>query len=89
MRRSNSSGRLASEGPWRRAALIIGIAYPLSTAWVVMATANHYLMDVLAGTATTAVAVAVVELGPKAFRQLKAAAWPAPTTTDVPTSSEA
>ena len=46
--------RLASEGRWRRAALIIGIAYPLSTAWVVMATANHYLMDVLAGTAATA-----------------------------------
>jgi PAP2 superfamily len=65
--------RLASEGPWRRAALIVGIAYPLSTAWVVIATANHYLMDVLAGTAVTAVAVVVVELGPKALKQLKAA----------------
>ena len=69
--------RLASEGPWRRAALIVGIAYPLSTAWVVIATANHYLMDVLAGTAATLVAVAVVELGPKALKQLKAAALPA------------
>jgi hypothetical protein len=65
--------RLAGDGAWRRAALILGIAYPLSTAWVVMATANHYLMDVLAGTATTVVAVAVVELGPRALRQLRAA----------------
>jgi len=68
--------RLASEGPWRRAALVLGIAYPLSTAWVVMATANHYLMDVVAGTAATIVAVAMVELGPKAARHLKAVAWP-------------
>jgi len=64
--------RLASEGPWRRAALALGIAYPLSTAWVVMATANHYLMDVIAGTATTALAVALVELGPRAFTRLAA-----------------
>jgi hypothetical protein len=69
--------RLASEGAWRRAALVVGIAYPLSTALVVMATANHYLMDVLAGTATTVVAIAVVELGPKAVRRVKAAARPA------------
>jgi PAP2 superfamily len=71
--------RLASPGPWRRAALVFGIAYPLSTAWVVMATANHYLMDVLAGTATTVVAVAIVELGPKAVRRLKVVAFPATT----------
>jgi hypothetical protein len=69
--------RLAGDGAWRRAALILGIAYPLSTAWVVMATANHYLMDVLAGTATTVVAVAVVELGPRALKQLRAALAPA------------
>ena len=62
---------------WRRVALVVGIAYPLSTALVVMATANHYLLDVLAGTATTVVAVALVELGPKAIRRVKAAAWPA------------
>jgi PAP2 superfamily len=78
--------RLASEGVWRRAALIFGIAYPLSTAWVVMATANHYLMDVVAGTATTVVAVVVVELGPRAFRHLKAAVLPA---TDRPPSGPA
>ncbi len=69
--------RLASGRAWRRAALVVGIAYPLSTALVVMATANHYLLDVLAGTATTVVAVAVVELAPKAIRWLKAAARPA------------
>jgi hypothetical protein len=68
---------LASGRAWRRAALVVGIAYPLSTALVVMATANHYLLDVLAGTATTVVAVALVELGPKAIRRVKAAAWPA------------
>jgi len=54
--------RLAGKSRWRWAALALGVAYPLATAWVVMATANHYLMDVLAGTAATAVSVLVVEL---------------------------
>jgi PAP2 superfamily len=62
--------RLAGEGWWRRAAIAFAIAYPLSTAWVVMATGNHYLLDVLAGTAVTGISVAVVELGPRLFRQL-------------------
>jgi len=54
--------RLAGKNRWRWAALALGVGYPLATAWVVMATANHYLMDVLAGTAATAVSVLVVEL---------------------------
>jgi len=54
--------RLAGKSRWRWAALALGVGYPLATAWVVMATANHYLMDVLAGTAATAVSVLVVEL---------------------------
>jgi hypothetical protein len=54
--------RLAGKSSWRWGALAVGIAYPLATAWVVMATANHYLMDVLAGTAATAVSLVIVEL---------------------------
>jgi PAP2 superfamily len=57
--------RLAGKQAWRWAALAFGISYPVVTAWVVIATSNHYLMDVLAGTAVTAVSVVAVELGPK------------------------
>jgi PAP2 superfamily len=61
--------RIAGKSSWRWAALAIGVAYPVTTGWVVMATANHYLMDVLAGTAATAVSMVVVELiWPQAFR---------------------
>ena len=62
--------RLAGKEGWRRAALAFGITYPLVTAWVVIATGNHYLMDVLAGVAVTAVSVVAVELGPRLFRRL-------------------
>ena len=62
--------RLAGKQGWRGAALAFGIAYPLVTAWVVLATGNHYLMDVLAGTTVTAVSVVAVELGPKLVRRL-------------------
>ncbi len=61
--------RLAGDGWWRRAAIAFAIAYPLSTAFIVMATGNHYLLDVLAGTAVTGISVAIVELGPRLFRQ--------------------
>jgi len=54
--------RLASPGLWRAAALVAGVAYPLATAWVVMATANHYLADVVAGTLCLVVSVLVVEV---------------------------
>lgn len=60
--------RLASPGPWRVAAVVVGVAYPLATAWVVMATANHYLADVVAGTACLVVSVAVVEAALPAVR---------------------
>ena len=57
--------RLAPARPaWRWAAGVFGVAYPLSTALVVLATANHYTLDVLAGTAVTAISVVVVEAGP-------------------------
>ncbi|MGA3219692.1 MAG: phosphatase PAP2 family protein [Acidimicrobiales bacterium] len=61
--------RLAGAQPaWRWAAGVFGVLYPLSTALVVLATANHYTLDVLAGTATIAIAVVVVEAGPRAVR---------------------
>jgi len=64
--------RLAGKNSWRWAALAVGVAYPLATAWVVMATANHYLMDVLAGAAATALSVVVVELlCPPALKALR------------------
>ncbi len=64
--------RLARDRPpWRRGAASFGVLYPLSTTFVVLATANHYTLDVLAGGATTAIAVAVVELAPRAIRRAR------------------
>lgn len=60
--------RLASPGAWRWAAGAVGVVYPLATAWVVMATANHYLSDVVAGTACLVVSVVVVEMAVPAAR---------------------
>jgi diacylglycerol O-acyltransferase len=61
--------RLAGKSTWRWGALAVGVAYPLATAWVVLGTANHYLMDVLAGAACTAVSLVIVELAwPRALR---------------------
>ena len=59
---------------WRWAAGVFGVLYPLSTALVVLATANHYTLDVLAGTAATIISVVVVEVvGPRAGRRARAA----------------
>ena len=63
--------RLARAGPWRRAAGAFAVLYPLSTTFVVLATANHYTLDVLGGAATTAIAIAVVELAPQAVRRAR------------------
>jgi PAP2 superfamily len=41
----------------RRAVAVLAIAYPLLTALVVVATGNHYLLDVVAGGATVLVAL--------------------------------
>jgi hypothetical protein len=62
--------RLWRQGRARRLVASLAVLYPLSTAWVVMATANHFLLDVLAGTATTAVSVLAVELGAPLLRQV-------------------
>lgn len=48
-----------SSRPWARA---LALAYPLVTAVAVLATGNHYLLDVLAGLATFALATALVWL---------------------------
>jgi hypothetical protein len=68
--------RLAGKSRWRWAALAVGVAYPLATAWVVLGTANHYLMDVVAGSACTAVSLVIVELAwprawPRALKSLR------------------
>ena len=49
--------RLAGTGRWRVTVWL----YPLLTALAVMATANHYLLDVVAGAATFAVATALAD----------------------------
>jgi len=60
--------RLASPGRWKWAAAVAGVAYPLTTAFVVLGTANHYLLDVLAGTGCTLVSVVAVEVAPRWVR---------------------
>src|SRR5579863_7407962 len=40
----------------RRALVVLAVLYPLTTTFVVLATANHYLLDVLAGVATLGLA---------------------------------
>ncbi|MGN6372056.1 MAG: phosphatase PAP2 family protein [Solirubrobacteraceae bacterium] len=46
----------------RRSVRALALLYPLLTTVVVLSTANHYLLDVLAGALTAAVAVAAVHL---------------------------
>jgi hypothetical protein len=45
-----------------RVTRILGVAYPVVLAAVVMATANHYVIDVVAGAVTMVVAAAIVRL---------------------------
>ena len=63
--------RLARRRASKFVAVLFGVAYPLLTAVVVMATGNHYLFDVLAGVATTAVSVVAVEVLPGQLRRLR------------------
>jgi membrane-associated phospholipid phosphatase len=48
----------ASSRRWVRA---LGALYPLTTTFAVLSTGNHYLLDVLAGAAVAAVALAAVQ----------------------------
>lgn len=54
--------RLSRSHRGRLFAVAAGVAYPLLTALVVMATANHYLLDVVAGCLTLVVSVGLVEV---------------------------
>jgi hypothetical protein len=60
---------------WRRTVRALAILYPSLTTLVVFATGNHYVLDVLAGVVTIALAAAIVELLPasRASRGLAAA----------------
>jgi PAP2 superfamily len=55
--------RLAKTPTHKVLAALIGGGYVLVTSLVVMATGNHYLADVLAGMATTLVALGLFEVG--------------------------
>jgi hypothetical protein len=52
---------------------IAGASYPVLTACVVMATGNHYLLDVLAGAAVLALASVAVKAAARPKRMLRAA----------------
>jgi PAP2 superfamily len=64
--------RLARSSRARVVAVAFGICYPLLTALVVLSTANHYLLDVLAGTGTIVVAVVILEIAPRSVQRLRA-----------------
>jgi diacylglycerol O-acyltransferase / wax synthase len=46
----------------RRAVAVLAVAYPLLTSLVVIATGNHYLLDVIGGAVTLALAIALERL---------------------------
>lgn len=70
--------RMARSHGRKVAAIIFGVSYPAITAVVVMATGNHYLLDVVAGVVTTFVAVALVEVvAPRVGTMVRARwSWP-------------
>ena len=73
--------RVARKHSAKVGALVFGISYPVVTAIVVMATGNHYLVDVLAGVACAAIAVLAIEAAPRTLRRLvaaSAAGWTTP-----------
>jgi diacylglycerol O-acyltransferase len=64
----------------RPAIRALGVAYPLLTGFAVLATGNHYVLDILGGAILTAVAVAIVAWAPRARagRRPAARSEPAP-----------
>lgn len=62
--------RLARGHPKKVAAVAFGTGYLVLTALAVMATGNHYLLDVVAGLAATVVAVLAIEVAPRALQRL-------------------
>jgi hypothetical protein len=59
---SLAAWQLARSRATKVVALVFGVVYPLLTTLAVMATGNHYLLDVFAGAATTAVSVVVIKV---------------------------
>jgi membrane-associated phospholipid phosphatase len=55
----------------------LGLLYPVLTALVVMATANHYLLDVVAGAADVALAALLVYVAAQRYRHRAADSAPA------------
>jgi hypothetical protein len=81
---------------WRvfsnRIARTVAIVYPFVTAFVVLSTGNHFLLDVLAGAATMAAAVAIELaagrwIGPYRRRRYGLAAWRASLVRDPATTA--
>jgi hypothetical protein len=69
--------RIARRPAAKVAAVAFGAVYPVLTAVIVLATGNHYLLDVLAGTAVTVLAVLIVEqLVPRAAALVRAMTRP-------------
>jgi len=64
--------QLARSRAQKMAAASFSAAYLILTSFVVMATGNHYLVDILAGVATTVVALALVELVHQGLRRRRA-----------------
>jgi PAP2 superfamily len=72
---SLAAWRLARGRSAKLSAAVFGTGYPLLTALVVMATGNHYLLDVVAGSAAILVAVLIAEVTPRIlYRILPASA---------------
>ncbi|WP_240957680.1 phosphatase PAP2 family protein [Streptomyces barkulensis] len=69
--------RLGGRGPWTRAA---AVGHPLLTTVVVMGTANHYLLDAVAGAAVMGAGLLLT--GPAMRGADRAAAWLRPSTAD-------
>ncbi len=64
--------RMTSRRAWRALAAV----YPLLTTFVVMATGNHYLLDVLAGALLAALVIAAVWATPRALARSRRTAPP-------------
>jgi len=62
---------------WKGAAVAFGVAYPVITALVVLATGNHYLLDVLAGTGCTVLAAGAAYGWPLLWRKWRCLDLPA------------
>lgn len=50
---------------------VLAAVYPCITAFAVLATGNHYLLDVLAGVLLVVIAMAAVSLAPRAFSRVR------------------